>query len=185
MNGVLVRVVYSLDPLGGYVGMRRFHTHAARRGMLVWPRPRRHRRSYGKTWPCGVLERFLRHLLCFTSSARRPRRFPAPSPPSLRAPSALVSTRRLPCRLRAPSLRAPSPWRAERWRGQRGRYGAERRRGPRAERRRGPRAERRRGSRVGRWRGPRAERRRPPRQRAKAVRPRPPGQGGNFRLCLA
>ena len=25
----------------GYVGMRRFHAHAARRGMLVWPRPRR------------------------------------------------------------------------------------------------------------------------------------------------
>ena len=24
-------------------------------------------RSYGKEWPCGVLERFLLHLLCFAS----------------------------------------------------------------------------------------------------------------------
>ena len=27
-------------------------------------------RSYGKKWPCGVLERFLLHLLCLPSSAK-------------------------------------------------------------------------------------------------------------------
>ena len=46
--------LFSSPPWGGYVGMRRFHfhTHAARRGMLVWPRPRR--RPEGGV--CGYLD---------------------------------------------------------------------------------------------------------------------------------